>query len=401
MRESMGHVCMLGLVLVLGCFMGALPASAQFGDCGNGVLDPGEECDDGNNIHGDGCSAVCELEKCGDGIVDPGEECDDGNDINGDGCSDNCELEQGPECGDGNLDPGEECDDGNNANGDGCSANCDIEPDCGDGNLDPGEECDDGNTTNGDGCSANCDIEPECGDGNVDPGEECDDGNNTNGDGCSASCQLEECGDGILDPGEECDDGNNTNGDGCDESCELEECGDGNLDAGEECDDGNNVDGDGCSADCLIEEEGDGCTPGWWKNQTDQWQVYSPDQTVGSVFAQASHFPTLADDTLLTALSYKGGDEAIGGARILLRACVAAVLNEAHDAIDYSVTGVIGLCNAALATEDRDTMIAQAGLLDDANNADCPLDANNGNQNSRALRTKDFTTRPFGSRHGR
>jgi cysteine-rich repeat protein len=30
--------------------------------CGNGELEEGEECDDGNNIDGDGCSATCELE---------------------------------------------------------------------------------------------------------------------------------------------------------------------------------------------------------------------------------------------------------------------------------------------------------------------------------------------------
>ena len=26
--------------------------------CGNGVLDPGEQCDDGNKMAGDGCSAA-------------------------------------------------------------------------------------------------------------------------------------------------------------------------------------------------------------------------------------------------------------------------------------------------------------------------------------------------------
>jgi cysteine-rich repeat protein len=30
--------------------------------CGNGVLDPGEQCDDGNTISGDGCSATCQSE---------------------------------------------------------------------------------------------------------------------------------------------------------------------------------------------------------------------------------------------------------------------------------------------------------------------------------------------------
>lgn len=49
---------------------------------------------------------------CGDGKTDPGEACDDGNNIAGDGCF-NCQLEQtpvpGPSCGDGVIDAGEEC----------------------------------------------------------------------------------------------------------------------------------------------------------------------------------------------------------------------------------------------------------------------------------------------------
>jgi len=39
--------------------------------CGDGILDDGEECDDNNNIDGDGCSAVCILEFCGDSITQP------------------------------------------------------------------------------------------------------------------------------------------------------------------------------------------------------------------------------------------------------------------------------------------------------------------------------------------
>lgn len=34
--------------------------------CGDGNLDPGEECDDGNNEDGDGCSATCQIEGCQD-----------------------------------------------------------------------------------------------------------------------------------------------------------------------------------------------------------------------------------------------------------------------------------------------------------------------------------------------
>jgi len=107
------------------------------GFCGDGILDPGEECDDNNNVDGDGCSAICEIEPfCGDGILDPGEECDDNNNVDGDGCSAICEIE--PFCGDGNLDPGEQCDDGNNVNGDGCSSVCTSEVPVGEQGCTPG-----------------------------------------------------------------------------------------------------------------------------------------------------------------------------------------------------------------------------------------------------------------------
>jgi|GEM_PF-1820563 len=93
---------------------------------------------------------------CGDGIYDPGEECDDGNRDGEDGCSDLCRLEDPLSCGDGKVGPGERCDDGNLGDGDGCSATCQSEGMCGDGAVDPGEECDDGNKSSADGCSRMC-----------------------------------------------------------------------------------------------------------------------------------------------------------------------------------------------------------------------------------------------------
>ena len=113
--------------------------------CGNGILDAGEMCDDGNWVDGDGCSKGCILEigyecltpntactckygyktienstptdcqlscpatyvvklvttcsKCGNSIVDGAgpflETCDDGNNIAGDGCSADCKVETG------------------------------------------------------------------------------------------------------------------------------------------------------------------------------------------------------------------------------------------------------------------------------------------------------------------
>jgi len=62
--------------------------------CGNWVPEPGEECDDGNLVNGDGCSENCTIESVsGNWINETGEECDDGNLVNGDGCSENCTIE--------------------------------------------------------------------------------------------------------------------------------------------------------------------------------------------------------------------------------------------------------------------------------------------------------------------
>ena len=95
--------------------------------CGDGMTsDVGEQCDDGNTVGGDGCSATCQLENCGDGVTDDATEtCDDGNTVSSDGCSAACQHEG---CGDGVLQSSEQCDDGNTVSGDGCSATCTFEP---------------------------------------------------------------------------------------------------------------------------------------------------------------------------------------------------------------------------------------------------------------------------------
>jgi cysteine-rich repeat protein len=156
--------------------------------CGNGVVDPGEECDDGNADDTDDCTTQCRIARCGDGFVQPGEECDDGNYDDTDGCVAGCVAAT---CGDGFVQAGvEECDDGNTMDGDACSSDCKAGTGCGNGIVETGEECDDGNQSNADDCLNTC-VAATCGDGYAHLGvEECDDGNTDNNDFCTNDCKV-------------------------------------------------------------------------------------------------------------------------------------------------------------------------------------------------------------------
>ena len=123
--------------------------------CGNGRLDEGEACDDGNAVQTDACLNSCEVARCGDGFKSRGvEACDDGNELQTDACLNDC---QAAACGDGFVHEGvEECDDQNRNDSDLCISNC-RDARCGDGFILAGsEDCDDGNVENGDGCDDQC-----------------------------------------------------------------------------------------------------------------------------------------------------------------------------------------------------------------------------------------------------
>src|SRR5262249_57633597 len=69
-------------------------ATCHFEHCGDGVTQPEEGCDDGNTTPCDGCTE-CRIDFCSDGrlCVQRGEQCDDFNQVNGDGCDANCQFE--------------------------------------------------------------------------------------------------------------------------------------------------------------------------------------------------------------------------------------------------------------------------------------------------------------------
>jgi cysteine-rich repeat protein len=240
--------------------MGVMPVLAGCPDtaeCGDGLLQEFEECDDGNDVNTDACTNECKIAECGDGLVSLGEECDDGNLDNSDACLTTCVDAR---CGDGQVQVDvEACDDANFDNNDACLNDCQIAT-CGDGFVRAdAEECDDGNVDDADGCRNDCTL-PSCGDGVVQAGEECDDGNVNDSDGCLNSCRIARCGDGAVQVGVEgCDDGNADDLDGCRNSCQVATCGDGVVRIGVElCDDGNADDADGCGNDCTLPSCGDG-----------------------------------------------------------------------------------------------------------------------------------------------
>jgi cysteine-rich repeat protein len=87
--------------------------------CGDGLLQWGEECDDGNQDDTDTCLTTCHKASCGDGLVWAGfEECDLWG-ADHPSCDSDCTV---PQCGDGHVNKlaGELCEAGQ----EGCTPSC-------------------------------------------------------------------------------------------------------------------------------------------------------------------------------------------------------------------------------------------------------------------------------------
>jgi len=190
-------------------------------NCGNGLIDTGEDCDGTNISSSDTCLSEgydggtlncyasgtanectfdygsCILESCPDGTIDTGEQCDCGADAS---CT---STELNSQTCSGYL--------GTGYSGTlGCSqtscqfvvTSCTYTPTCGDSLNETGEQCDDGDTGSGDGCSSTCTIES---------GWTC-----SGGSGQSSCTEIvtEECGNNLIEGTEVCD-GTALNGENC------------------------------------------------------------------------------------------------------------------------------------------------------------------------------------------
>jgi len=258
-------------------------------ECGNGIVEANEACDDGNTADGDCCSANCQYDAAG-------SACDDGN-----FCTDGDACDGAGVCGPGGP---RNCSDGVGCTADTCdpaNATCVHTPDdsacADDGLFCNGEEiCDAVNdcTSTGNPCdvgtvcndaSNTCDPETACGNGVVEPGEECD-----GGACCAADCTFAVAG-SVCDDGDFC-----TSGDACDGAgtcqavdptdcsdgvgCTVDTCDSANsacvhtpddglcdngtfCDGVEICDSANDCTspGDPCSAGTLCDEATDACQP--------------------------------------------------------------------------------------------------------------------------------------------
>lgn len=177
--------------------------ASEPGLCGNGIVEAGEACDDGNNVGADGCEPDCRL-TCEDDL-----DCDDGDSCSIDECMENRCVYAVAAC--PAPDACQEfvgCDE---------SASClyALRDDDGDGHAPSslglcGDDCDDRDADIAPGATEHCDgVDEDC-DGSIDEGvgRACGEDADRDGYGSSESvlvlCDSGPCPDGYVDDVSDC-----------------------------------------------------------------------------------------------------------------------------------------------------------------------------------------------------
>jgi uncharacterized repeat protein (TIGR01451 family) len=145
----------------------------------------------------------------------------------------------------------------------------------------------------------------------------------------------------------------------------------------------NEMNSDTANASATVNFWWYGRTPGYWKNHPEDWNSgYSPNGFIQDVFTVPSGYlsggvldldKNGSKDKLIDGLAYRGGTGLSGGAQIMFRAAIAALLNEAYYGADYpgaeSPTALIALVNSKLVLLNRAQLILLGGYYDFWNNA--------------------------------